>query len=168
MEEIADCRMSNVSVSDWWQRETQIAESTFIFTFNQNFCQLCPFSHFNSLSVKGINSLDHFMAVQESLLIGPTVGTSAWRENQIMRVMYSSRFPSICNSTEAGRTLTYQCSKSVWAQFLEDDWVGGPVSLENLRETKKPCDFVSSVYLYPGGTLSPTCPSLNHLFELVS
>lgn len=33
--------------------------------------------------------------------------------------------------------LTCKCSKCVRGQFPEDDWVGGPVSLEHLRETKK-------------------------------
>lgn len=33
--------------------------------------------------------------------------------------------------------LTCKCSKCIRGQFPEDDWVGGPVSLEHLRETKK-------------------------------
>lgn len=33
-------------------------------------------------------------------------------------------------------TLTCKCSKCIRGQFPEDDWVGGPVSLEHLRETK--------------------------------
>lgn len=42
--------------------------------------------------------------------------------------------------SNSSRSLTNQCSKSVRVQFLEDDGVGGSVSLEYLGERERPRD----------------------------
>lgn len=75
--------------------------------------------------------------------------------------MFSFIFHFICNSTEAVCSLTYKCSKSIWGQFLEDNWIGGSVSLENLGKTKTWryfllllltfADLVNNIYLWPQG-----------------
>lgn len=108
------------------------------------------------------------MAIHESFLIRPTVGISAYlpcKENKMMWAMYSFRFHLICHSTEAECTLTYKCSKRIWGQFLEDDWVGGPVSLENLEGNKVAMLLcLAVIYSWPQVTLSRTCPILNHVW----
>lgn len=154
------------TVWDWWQREALLLNfKTFKF---------CPFSHFNSLWVKDINSHRSLYGHSRILFSLLTVVINAClpcKENKIIWAMFSSRFHLTCNSTEAVRALTYKCSKCIWGQFLEDDWVGGPVSLENLRETKMWCYFllsslmfahlVSNVYLWPQGALWRTYTILN-------